>query len=367
MKVLFRTDASLEIGTGHVIRCLTLADALRERGAECRFICREHEGHLISLIGERGYKVGALPRPDDYEVDFETHLGPQKWLGVDWRTDLAQTKQCLGDDNVDWLIVDNYGLDHRWESEMRVVCDRIMVIDDLADRRHECNLLLDQNYGSSVELYAGLLLADCKQLHGPEFALLKSVYAERRIKLRAHTGNIKRVLIYFGGGSDPMDLTGMALRAFKSRELEKIELDIVVGSGYLHIDELEVEARGRSKTKIYSNLPDLSDLMIKADLAIGAGGSTTWERCCLGLPSIIIGTADNQSTACKALASEGTIKFLGYVGAVTFETLKKEIICLLNLPEQLILFSEKSRRMVDGLGTNRVTDCLFKLGAEEVS
>jgi len=152
MRIAFRTDASSQIGTGHAMRCLTLADALREQDAECQFVCREHEGHLMGYIRSRGHDTHALPRTRP-SSSFESDLAHASWLGVDWQTDAAQTRQALGNAALDWLIVDHYALDRPWESALRSSCKRIMVIDDLADRQHDCDLLLDQNYGSSAERY----------------------------------------------------------------------------------------------------------------------------------------------------------------------------------------------------------------------
>lgn len=354
MHAAFRTDASLQIGTGHVMRCLTLADTLSERGAQCRFICRAHDGHLMDLVAERGYQVEALPKPDGEMPSTVDDLAHASWLGVDWSTDAQQTQQFLADTKLDWLIVDHYALDHRWESALRLACNRMMVIDDLADRSHDCDLLLDQNYGSSAERYAGLVPAECTQLHGPEFALLKPVYAKRRAEQRVRSGKIERVLIYFGGGADPRNLTGMALRTFQAPELMKIELDIVVGSGYAYKEELETAAGARDKTRIHMQLPDLSELMVNADLAVGAGGATTWERYCLGLPSIVISIADNQRPACEALGVDGLIQYLGNVDQVSSEVIREQVTGLLGKPERLRELSDNGMKLVDGKGVNRI-------------
>ena len=191
----FRADASSQIGTGHIMRCLTLADALCEQGAHCQFICREHKGHLIDYIRSKGYAVHA-PQSLQLKRPSASGLAHSHWLGVDWQTDAEQTREVLGDQLVDWLIVDHYALDHRWETALNSTCKRIMVIDDLADRPHECDVLLDQNYGSCAERYAGLVPTECIQLYGPKFALLKPIYAERRAKQTVRSGKIERVLIY---------------------------------------------------------------------------------------------------------------------------------------------------------------------------
>jgi len=357
MRIAFRTDASSQIGTGHVVRCLTLADALRERGAECEFVCREHEANLIGHVRSRGYEVHALPKPEA-SVKVASSLAHSRWLGIDWQTDAAQTRQALGGEALDWLIVDHYALDHHWESVMRSACKRMMAIDDLADRRHDCDLLLDQNYGSSTERYRGLVPADSSQCHGPEYALLKPVYAERCAQLSARDGQVRRVLIYFGGGADEANLTSMAVEAFQASELAHIELDIVIGAAYAHQSSLEALVAHRGKATIHRQLPDLANLMAAADLAIGAGGVTTWERCCLGLPSIVIGTAVNQLAACEALAAEDAIKYLGHLNGVTSDTLTRAIIHLLSVPEQLDLYSRNCRRLVDGRGASRVIEYL---------
>jgi UDP-2,4-diacetamido-2,4,6-trideoxy-beta-L-altropyranose hydrolase len=338
------------------MRCLTLADALREQGAQCRFICRAHEEHLMNMISERGYQVNALPKPDSEMRSTVGDLAHARWLGVDWSTDAQQTQQFLADTKFDWVIVDHYALDHRWESALRSVCNHMMVIDDLADRRHDCDLLLDQNHGSCSERYAGLVPAECTQLHGPEFALLKPVYAKHRAEQRVRSDKIERVLIYFGGGADPMNLTEMALRAFQAPELMKIELDIVVGSGYAHKEELETAAGARGKTRIHTQLPDLSELMVNADLAIGAGGATTWERCCLGLPSIVISIAENQRPACEALSAEKLIDYLGHVDQVTSEMIRDRIPSFAKNSDLLRDLSERGMKLVDGCGTDRILD-----------
>lgn len=335
------------------MRCLTLADALHEQGAECKFVCREHEGHLMDYIRSRGYEVHALPKPS-VNASFESILAHANWLGVDWLIDAQETQQFLAKTKHDWLIVDHYAIDHRWESTLRSSCKRMIVIDDLADRHHDCDLLLDQNYGSTTERYAGLVPANCTQLHGPEFALLKPIYAQRRAEQSVRSEKMERVLIYFGGGADPMDLNGMAMRAFQTPELKKIELDIVVGSSYAYKKELEAAAANRGRTHIHTQLSDLSELMARTDLAIGAGGATTWERCCLGLPSVVISVADNQRPASEALVADGLIEYLGFSGTITSETIHEIILKLIGKPERLGELSKKGLKLVDGNGINRV-------------
>ena len=353
MRVAFRTDASSQIGTGHVMRCLTLADSLREQGTECQFVCREHEGHLMDHISSRGYELHALPKADA-KGSSESDLAHASWLGVHWQTDADQSRQALGSEALDWLIVDHYALDHRWESALRSCCKRIMAIDDLADRQHECDLLLDQNYGSSTERYAGLVPADCTQCHGPEYALLKPVYVELRAQLPARDGQVRHVLIYFGGGADTANLTHLAVQAFQAPELAHIELDIVVGASYAYQSSLEELIAQRGKATIHRQIPDLADLMANADLAIGAGGATTWERCCMGLPSIVISIAENQRPACEALSADKLIDYLGHVDQVTSAFIRDRVLFFVKNADLLRDMSEGGMRLVDGSGTDRI-------------
>lgn len=360
MLIAFRSDASSQIGTGHVIRCLTLADALREEGAECQFVCREHEGHLIDYIRARGYEVHTLPKPGVI-ASFESDLAHADWLGVDWHIDLAQTQRALGSRRLDWLIADHYGLDFRWESALRSSCRRIMAIDDLADRRHECDLLLDQNFGSSRERYRSLVPNYCEQLYGPDYALLQPVYAARRAQMRKRNGEIRRALIYFGGGEDSANITGVALRAFETPDLARIKLDIVLSPTNAHRKSLHEAACRRGNTRFYSHLSDLADLMASADLSIGAGGATTWERCCLGLPSLIVSIANNQLPACKALWAQGFIEYLGHFEVITADLISERVRLLAEQHHTLRDLSERTMTLVDGKGVRRVVHAINKL------
>lgn len=353
MKIAFRVDASSKIGTGHVMRCLTLADALREEGAESQFVCREHEGHFMDHIRSRGYAAHTLPK-SEANWSFESDLTHASWLGVDWQTDADQTREALGSEVFDWLIVDHYALNHRWESALRSSCKCIMAIDDLADRQHDCDLLLDQNYGSSAERYRGLVPAGCTQCHGPKYALLKPAYAERCAQLPPRDGQVRRVLIYFGGGANAVNLTCLAVQAFQVPELAHIELDIVIGTSYAHQSSLEELVAQRDNANIHLQLPDLADLMAEAHLAIGAGGATTWERCCMGLPAIVISVAENQRPACEALSADNLIDYLGHVDQVTSQSIRDRVLSLKRKSDLLRTLSERGMRLLDANGTDRI-------------
>ena len=359
MKFIFRTDASLQIGTGHVRRCLTLAEALRARGAECIFICREHEGHLIEEIRKKGFECIALTKSS--EID-EMHDGALKdlahadWLGVSWYLDAQQTIQFLGPERVDWLIVDHYALDKRWEEMLRSYVKKILVIDDLADRYHDCDLLLDQNLAADLEVrYQYLLPEHCVTLLGPQYALLQPEYAEMRPRRPPRAGPVKRILVFFGG-ADQHNITGRAVSAFLKLKLDDIMLDVVVSVHSSHAHEIQTRAQLHANIIVHDTLPTLAPLMLRADLAIGAGGATSWERCCLGLPSLVISIADNQHPTCEALAAVGIIEYFGKLETAFRQDLTEAIGKIINDAEWRSNLARAGMNLTDGLGAQRVIE-----------
>lgn len=324
MKFAFRTDASLQIGTGHVMRCLTLAKALRDRDAECRFVCREHEGHLIERIRQEGFECIPLAQSSEI-LDVHDPDGPPlahaDWLGASWQCDAKLTIQALGAERVDWLIVDHYALDKRWEELLRPHTKKIMAIDDLADRYHECDLLLDQNLVANSETrYQHLLPEHCASLLGPQYALLQPEYPELNPRTPPRTGPVKRILVFFGG-ADQYNLTGQTVSAFLKLKRDDIKLDVVVSSHSPHAAAIQALAQPHANITVHDALPSLAPLMLQADLAIGASGATSLERCCLGLPSLVITLAENQKPIAAELHQRGLVRWLGHYDAVTDDRL----------------------------------------------
>ena len=309
MLVVFRTDASIQIGTGHVMRCLTLADELTRQGHECRFICREHPGHLGDVIISKGYSLTLLPAPVDTHPLQKISASDDyaSWLGVTWQEDANQTRHAISTLNPDWLVVDHYGLDAQWERTLSGKERKIFVIDDLANRSHECNLLLDDNLGRSKTDYDSLLLNECQRLIGPDFALIRPEFLALREQslLRRKIPKLNRILISLGG-VDSSNLTGQILEAIeKSSVATSTELDVIMGVSAPHIDAVQYQAaHSRFSVTVNVNVMDMAERMSSADLAIGSAGGTTWERCCLGLPSIITVVADNQISVSNALKKQ---------------------------------------------------------------
>ncbi len=354
LRVVIRTDASVQIGSGHVMRCLTLADALRERGTEVHFVCRKLPGHLGEVLANKHYPVYWLPPPDADATTIPAHTAHSSWLGVPWEMDAEQIQNWLATlPEVDWLIVDHYALDQAWESQLRPKVQRIMVIDDLADRPHECDLLLDQNlYEDMEQRYTGLVPQACRLLLGPRYALLRPEFLEARKNLRQRDGTVRRILVFFGG-ADPSNETAKALRAIQLLDRPDIAVDVVVGSANPHRSAIEALCAELPNTRFYCQVSNMAELMAKADLAIGAGGSVTWERFCLALPSLVISIAKNQLELIETLAKMGQVFYFDQPNQ-SGVTLVELIRILCSNQHYLLFLSNSGKNLVDSRGAYRI-------------
>jgi UDP-2,4-diacetamido-2,4,6-trideoxy-beta-L-altropyranose hydrolase len=317
-EVVFRTDASLQIGTGHVMRCLTLADALKAAGARCRFICRELPGHLLDLIRQRGHEAIALSSAAcqstaENSNDGTKQLAHAEWLGVDWRTDAVQTEAALYGQPVEWLIVDHYALDAHWEAALKSQYRKLMVIDDLADREHICDVLLDQNLIETMETrYRDKVPAHCTCLIGPPYALVRPEFNYLRpTSLARRQEPILDRLLIFMGGSDPEIETCKVIAGIQLSKKCWRHIDVVVGQGFPALHNLKASLATLPSTALHIQTPDMAKLMSAADLAVTAGGSVTWEKCALGLPSLVVILGENQRPIASMLHARGAQRTLG--------------------------------------------------------
>lgn len=358
MKIVIRVDSSRLIGSGHLVRCQTLAEVLRKRGAEVQFICRDHLGNLVSRLTRSSFKVKLLPSPPTATELREDYA---LWLGVPPEVDAMETWQALAGEQPDWLIVDHYGLDQTWEQQLRPHVKHICVIDDLANRPHDSDILLDQNENHHRDQrYQGLIPNHCRPLLGCHYALLRPEYAQQRQTLAPHPGKIERIFLFFGG-TDPHNLTGLAIAALSSPEFQPLTLDVVIGATNPHRPSLETQAHQRGNVNLHGPRPHLADLMATAHLAIGAGGTTTYERMCLGLPSLVISIANNQRPACDYLAQQNAIFYLGSQETVTPTHLQQAIGKCLNSPKHCQQMAEQGQKLVDGKGVERVVAEMLNL------
>ena len=356
MDFVIRVDASKEIGSGHVMRCLALAHRLRNKGGTVRFLSRACEGNLCDLIEREGLSVSRLGVTGGAGRGSGEDLHPD-----DWRSDAEAVQEVLKrlSKPPDWLIVDHYALDSRWECALRSAVPRIMVIDDLSNRPHDCDLLLDSNYREEGEVrYDGLLPPGCHTLLGPWFALLRPEFYHMRSRFRDRSGRIERIHIFFGA-CDLTNESAKALEAVTRLDLSPIHIDLVVGAANPHKDSLRRKCEGLSSCNFHCQTPRMAELMVHADLAMGAGGTTTWERCFLGLPSITVVVAENQLSAIRSLAAAGGTCFLGWNHEVTADRLALTLQELVADPKRLREMSVRGRKIMEGNKATAVADELF--------
>ena len=368
MNICFRADASVQIGTGHIMRCLTLAQALRKKGASCYFICRDHTGTLFDLIRGHSFDVRVLatqiPQEDclvQQNVSDDNIFRHASWLGCDWQTDAEQTRDAIGDVLLDWLVVDHYSLDASWESSLKLCCKKLMVIDDLADRSHDCDLLLDQNYYNDMAIrYNKLTPPHCKYLTGPRYALLRPEFKDMRRRIKMRGSYVERIFIFFGG-SDPTNETKKILIALQLLGIKKIKIDVIIGSTNPHMKEIERICEERPEVTVRIQVSNIAELMGNADLAIGASGSATWERCCVGVPSLVWSIAENQVAIAESANEIGVCVNLGKAENVSVQIAADALNELLESKQKRIFLEENSLNLVDGQGTTLVVEELLSI------
>ncbi len=358
MKVCIRTDASATIGSGHVMRCIALAEKLRSQNAEVRFVCREFPGDYTEKLRKNGFVVERLASSTG--VRLESQLKYAHWLGVDWETDAEQTLSVLAADSpVDWLVIDHYAIDKRWEKRLRAKARYMLVIDDLADRPHDCDILLDQNRISEKEKsYRGLVPSNCKILLGPFYALLRSEFAEKRTHRPARRDGKITVLVFWGG-VDRSNQTRKTLEALKEIDIGEVSVSVVVGKNNPHRSLVEEMCRGMERTSFHFDVDNMVDLIFEADIAAGAPGVSSWERCCLGLPAVMASVAENQVSVGETLNARGAGVYLGPADRVTPNMLRESIFDLIRDEKRRQAMSRSAMSLVDGLGAGRVVEAML--------
>jgi len=364
MKVAIRVDASKQIGTGHFVRCLALADALRQQGNEIQFVCRHMQGNMTDMIFAHGHGFVILQyAPDDRGTD---NLHHSFWLGTSQSVDAHETLHVLSDKKYDWLIVDHYALDSKWELTLRPAAEMLFVIDDLADRRHNCDLLLDQNYFAEMATrYSGKVPETCQLLLGPKYALLRDEFQQRHKHIVFRAGLVKRILVFFGG-IDAKNLTLLTIESLVIINSMNIHVDVVIGRQHPSIVKIE-SLCFRYGFTCHVQTDQMAELMANADLAIGAGGTAIWERCCMALPSLVIALAQNQIVVSRELDRYGACIYLGSSDAVSQQEILHAIADILNNDDHLKKLSQKSYSLVDGKGVKRVCQELSKVQLRNLS
>lgn len=339
-KTVFRVDSSFQIGSGHLMRCLTLAERWQDT-SEIFFISRDLPGNMTGLIEERGYNLLLLPA---MEKDASL-TGYAAWLTVKKSTDMEQCGRLLADLRPELLVVDHYALDEEWERAVRPLVKEIMVIDDLADRKHDCDILLDQNYSPDfLTRYNGLVPSGCRLLLGPRHVILRREFYEQ--KPRKRDGTVKNILVFFGG-SDLTDETMKSLLAIEKLKRDDITVNVVVGSSNKNKEAVRLFCAAREQMNYFCQVSNMAELMQRADLALGAGGTTTWERCYLGLPTLLISVAENQEELSRALGEEGIINYLGKSEDITADILSRELEKIIDKRDYLLLLQKRSLSLME--------------------
>jgi UDP-2,4-diacetamido-2,4,6-trideoxy-beta-L-altropyranose hydrolase len=348
LRVVFRADASIHIGQGHVMRCLALAEQLRQKGAICRFVSAGLPGNLTGTIRSKGFVVEEITPFDQ----------------SDWMHDAMASAAALGNDHIDWLVVDHYGLDHQWEGILKGRVARLLVIDDLANRRHDCDFLLDQNPGRLEQDYRSLVDPRCKLLLGPAYALLREEFSKQRtLGKSARDHQIKKLLISLGG-TDANNVTAQVISVLESTLVDSItEIKVILSAQAPCLEAVREQARRSSLPIALTVNPELmSELLSDADLAIGAAGVSALERCRVGLPSLLIITAANQRPGALALHALGAAHCLGNLDE--FENSLREFFQQELPTEYLEAMSARAREIVDGQGCARIESLMSQTAAK---
>lgn len=353
MRIAIRADASSTIGAGHVMRCLTLANAFAKYGADVIFLCRASHGHLIKNINLHGFTVLKLTaitnQPTGSLLQYSQQQDAQECI------DLLKNIKAF-----DLFIVDHYELDIEWQTLLHTFYYKLLVIDDLANRHHICDFLIDQTLGRVNNAYSELIPHHCQTLLGQEYMLLREEFTKQKVNIlnkRLNKEDINHVLITMGG-MDPHNITSKALNGLLSLKDQQpdLQVSVMLTSQAPHINMIIEVSEKHDWIYLYVDSSNIAKLMATADIAIGGSGSTAWERCCLALPTLSIIDADNQKLVDQSLANINACISLGW-----YESITEELIAT----QCQILFKDRIRynelaiaaiNVCDGRGTERVVD-----------
>ena len=342
--LFIRVDSGMEVGSGHMMRCFSLAESLKMKRIDVSFVSRQLPGNLCDFIERKGYKVYRLPNNNStLEIDAKQTLEA---------TDMHKKQP-------EWLVVDHYDLDKQWETIIRKHVKKIIVIDDLANRPHDCDLLIDQNLYENMDgRYSSLIPNNCQKLLGPTYALLRPEFVEKRKNLRKRDDHIHRILVSFGGSNSTNEISKV-LKAIRLLDSKDLRVDVVVGISNENKKIIKQMCSNIPKTTYNHQIDNMWDFMADADLSVGGGGSSTWERCCLGLPSIVSILSKDQRELTETMAKKGYIINLGLANALSSDDYVKAIKNIDS--DKLCSMSQKCLKLVDGKGASRVANNICSL------
>jgi len=357
--IAIRVDASHEIGTGHVKRCLALAQALAEVGADVIIVSRKLDDTAPRLLASAVFPVRWLAVPEGRAGTEESQLPVHAaWARVNWADDAAETAACLSADAPDWVVIDHYAFDARWHRFIRNALNcRIAAVDDLADRPLDCDLLIDQNWHQDHdEKYRDCFESGVQILGGPRYALLGAAY--RRAPKYQYSDVVRSIGIFMGG-TDAANRGETMLEACVDAAGFAGPVAVVSTSSNPNLERIKTAIERRRGVRLRLDLPDLSDFYAQHDLQLGAGGSSTWERCCIGVPSLVLAVALNQRHVIDPLEHLGVLRLVKNAGRDT-AGLGKEIRALIDDTHARSRMARLARTLVDGEGAHRVASLLME-------
>lgn len=337
-RIAFRLEASGAIGGGHAMRCLSLARALADRGADCLFLVNEEAASVVPALAGIACRV----------------VGPAPEAAV-------AAVRAAWPDGADTAICDLYRWTAPEERAFAAAARRLLVIDDLVAAPHHCDWLLNQNFGTDPAGYDGLLPPGCRRLVGLDYALLRPDFVALRpaaLQRRLEMGRPETILVSLGL-TDVGGITGRVCAALATI-LDFARAEVVLGPVAPSIDRVREIAAADPRFRCHVGLEDMARAMLEADAAIGAMGSSSWERCCLGLPTLAVTLADNQRPTAQALAESGIVTLAGDAAALDDGALRAAIAAFLGDTEGLHRLSRASAALCNGLGAGRVATALLE-------
>lgn len=366
MTIVIRVDSSTEIGSGHLMRCLRLATFLKQQEIPVVFIARDLPGNINERVVQAGIELKRLTRSPD-GANNSAEIKHAYWLGVTWQADAEETLVLLRGIEPIWLVVDHYALDKRWEEQIRNAFPtmKMLVIDDIADREHCCDILLDQNLFTSNQesRYDQRVPAQCELLLGPTYALLDPIYGSmHQVATNRPLGEPPHLLVYFGAA----DLAGMTLKVvetLKNGNYDTItRISVIIGKHHRDFSTVAAAAQDGS-IRIFDFIDKFPEFLGDVDLMIGAGGSTSWERAALGIPAILYALADNQVGVSRSLSEYGIVSYLGLSSEFDGAKLTEALSTMLGNKNLFLQLRHKNLQICDGRGLERVVTAMKRLKA----
>ena len=365
--VAFRADASVHIGSGHVMRCLTLANRLKTIGYESVLLTAVIAPEVSSMLLKHGVVIHELEvKSGTSQTAFYAH---SDWLSHSEETDSLVTSNALHEEEASrgskpsLIVVDHYALAAPWQ-KLAMAFAPVLAIDDLNDRPHHAQWLLDQTAGKKKADYTSWCTPSTQMLIGAEYALLRPEFAELRaeaFRKRQSTSVLKRILVTLGG-VDKDNVTSLVLRAINEANIEKeIQVVVIAGGSNPNYETLKKQVeRSQLNIQLFQQVDNMAAFMVDSDLCIGAAGSTSWERCTLGLPTINLVLADNQKIISENLAKLGAAIDFGPLTKKSITSLTETIETVNEQLELLIKMQQRSFAVCDGRGVDRVLEHILK-------